>query len=61
MAIKYPATYARHIRDCCVKVIECERLRMEGATPDSLLLDAVCRSLEIIGEAAGKVSSEFRR
>lgn len=28
--------------------------------PESVIFDAICRNLEIIGEAAGKVEPEFR-
>ncbi len=33
---------------------------MSGTLPESVIFDAVCRNIEIIGEAAGKVGLEFR-
>ena len=52
--------YLLHIRDCCERLQECVTLRDEGATPSYILLDAVCRNLEIIGEASRKIGAEFR-
>jgi uncharacterized protein with HEPN domain len=52
--------YLLHIRDCCGRIIECRELRKLGTVPDHLLLDAVCRNLEILGEASRKVGQEFR-
>lgn len=55
-----PELYLLHIRDCCVRIAECRNLRGSGSVPDHLLLDAVCRNLEILGEASRKVGQEFR-
>jgi uncharacterized protein with HEPN domain len=60
MPAKDPVAYLQHIRDCCVQVAKCGEIRRNGEIPESILLDAVCRNLEIIGEAAGKVGPEFR-
>jgi uncharacterized protein with HEPN domain len=40
--------------------MQCATLRDQGATPAYILLDAVCRNLEILGEASRKISPEFR-
>ena len=60
MPAKDSAAYLQHIRDCCLQAAKCGELRGQCAVPDSLLLDAVCRNLEVIGEAAGKIDAEFR-
>jgi hypothetical protein len=44
-----------HIRDCCLELRECVRLRDAGGIPASILLNAASRSLEIIGEASRKI------
>ena len=49
-----------YIRDCCQRIAECVGLRTDGTVPERILLDAVCRNLEILGEAARKVVPEFR-
>ena len=60
MPAKDPAAYLKHIRDCCVQVALCGEIRRRGEVPESIILDAVCRDLEVIGEAAGKIGPEFR-
>jgi len=55
-----PHLYLLHIRDCCEELIRCESLRVEGGVPASILFHAVCRNLEIIGEASRKIGPEFR-
>ena len=40
--------------------MECASLRDRGATPAYILSDAVCRNLEILGEASRKIGPEFR-
>jgi uncharacterized protein with HEPN domain len=60
MPAKDPAAYLQHIRDCFVQVAKCGEIRKKGEVPESIILDAVCRNLEIIGEAAGKIGPEFR-
>ena len=60
MPSKDPLVYLMHIRDAC------ERIRAyAGREPaqwrsDPMVLDAICRNLEIIGEAAKRINSEFR-
>lgn len=41
-------------------MIECAALRDQGTTPTEILLDAVCRNLEILGEASRKIGPAFR-
>jgi uncharacterized protein with HEPN domain len=55
-----PLGYLRHMRDACERLIECASLRDTGTTPGYILLDAVCRNLEILGEASRKVGAQFR-
>ena len=55
-----PHVYLLHIRDSCEELIQCRGLREQGNVPASILFNAVCRNLEIIGEAARKIAPEFR-
>jgi len=55
-----PRLYLLHIRDCCERLQQCAALRAQGGMPPQILLDAVCRNLEIIGEASRKIGLEFR-
>jgi len=49
------------MRDACERLLECALRRGEGTTPGYILLDAVCRNLEVIGEASRKVGAGFSR
>jgi uncharacterized protein with HEPN domain len=60
MSTPDPPPYLLHIRDCCERLLECADLRGSSTVPAHLLLDAVCRNLEILGEASRKVGPEFR-
>jgi uncharacterized protein with HEPN domain len=55
---KDPTAYLMHIRDCCIQVLACAELRNRPDVPDSILLDAICRNIEVIGEAANKLGAE---
>ena len=55
-----PHVYLLHIRDCCNRILECRDLRDQKVVPDYILLDAVCRNLEILGEASRKIGEDFR-
>jgi uncharacterized protein with HEPN domain len=55
-----PQVYLLHIRDRCEELIQCRSLREQGTIPVSILFNAVCRNLEIIGEASRKIGPEFR-
>jgi uncharacterized protein with HEPN domain len=43
-----------------LQIRTCGELRVSGTLPEAVIFDAVCRNIEIIGEAAGKVGPEFR-
>jgi uncharacterized protein with HEPN domain len=60
MPAKDPYVYLMHIRDACRSTLSYCALLHEPAIPGQLLLDAVCRRLEVIGEAARKIGPEFR-
>ena len=60
MSSANPEVYLLHIRDCCEELLQCRGLREQGNVPASILLSAVCRNLEIIGEASRKIGAEFR-
>jgi len=55
-----PQVYLLHIRDRCEELLQCRSLREEGTVPASILFNAVCRNLEVIGEASQKIGLEFR-
>lgn len=55
-----PRIYLIHIRDRCEELIQCRELRGQGSVPISILLNAVCRNLEIIGEASQKIGPSYR-
>ena len=59
MASHNPRVYLLHMRDCCDRLVECAGLRGESAVPARVLLDAVCRNLEVLGEASRKLGPEF--
>jgi uncharacterized protein with HEPN domain len=54
-----PVLYLRHILDCCLELEKCADLRELPEVPESVVFAAICRNLEIIGEAAGKLGREF--
>lgn len=60
MTAPNPRVYLLHIRDCCQRILECAALRDQGTVPAHILLDAVCRNLEILGEASRKIGQDFR-
>jgi hypothetical protein len=60
MSSHSPRVYLLHMRDCCDRLSECAGLRGEATVPARVLLDAVCRNLEVLGEASRKLGSEFR-
>jgi len=55
-----PRIYLLHIRDCCEELVQCFGLREQGSVPVSILFNAVCRNLEILGEASRKAGAGFR-
>ena len=50
-----PALYLIHIRDCCEKIIEYSAASNGEWMTNKMATDAICRNLEIIGEAANKL------
>lgn len=60
MTTPEPRVYLLHIRDCCERIRECADLRNRGSAPTYILLDAVCRNLEILGEASRKIGADYR-
>jgi uncharacterized protein with HEPN domain len=60
MAGKDTLVYLMHIRDCCERILEYTTRGKEESVSDPMVLDAVCRNLEILGEAAKRTDSEFR-
>jgi len=56
-----PLVYVGHIRDCCQQLRECSALREKGTVPPAILFAAVCRNLEIIGEATRRIDTAFRQ
>ena len=61
MPAKDSYIYLMHIRDACQSIQGYFALLHGPAIPEQVLLDAVCRRLEIIGEAARKIGPEFRQ
>jgi uncharacterized protein with HEPN domain len=60
MAAMDPRLYLIHIRDCCTRILD-YTAGLESTWPSvSIILDAVCRNLEIIGEAARRFDESFR-
>src|ERR1035437_10215450 len=59
MPVPDPRIYLLHILDCCERLSECAVLRDEGGVPSHILLDAVCRNLEVIGKASRKIGTEM--
>jgi uncharacterized protein with HEPN domain len=60
MPAKDSRLYLIHIRECCERILE-YTAGIEATWPGvSLVHDAVCRNLEIIGEAARRFDDAFR-
>ena len=60
MPAKDPRLYLIHIRDCCNRILEFTA-GIESTWPTvPVVHDAVCRNLEIIGEAARRFDDAFR-
>jgi uncharacterized protein with HEPN domain len=61
MPEKDARVYLMHIRDCCQRVIAYTAEAGPGWTSRDLVMDAVCRNITVIGEAARKLDDDFRR
>jgi uncharacterized protein with HEPN domain len=60
MPAKDPRLYLIHIRECCERILDYTR-GIESTWPSfPVVHDAVCRNLEIIGEAARRLDDAFR-
>ena len=56
-----PRFYLLHIQECSERILSYTK-DLGAQWPDSpVVVDAVCRNLEIIGEAASKLDPEFRQ
>ena len=53
--------YLSHISECIDKIATYTKDGKEAFMADEMIRDAVLRNLEVIGEAVGKVSLEYRR
>ena len=51
MPAKDPRLYLIHIQDSCRRILDYTASLKPGWTTNPMVLDAVCRNLEIIGEA----------
>jgi len=59
MPAKDPRFYLVHIRECCERILSYSA-GIESSWPDvPVVYDAVCRNLEIIGEAARRFDESF--
>ena len=61
MPEKDPLVYVMHIRDCCRRIAEYTAAGGTDWPSKPLVMDAVCRNITIIGEAARKLDESFQR
>src|ERR1022692_3522740 len=61
MPTKDPLVYGMHIRDCCRRIAEYTATGGADWPASALIMDAVCRNITIIGEAARRLDEPFRR
>jgi uncharacterized protein with HEPN domain len=61
MADKDPEFYLIHLRECCERILAYTAELGARWAESPLVVDAVCRNLEIIGEAASKLDPPFRQ
>ena len=61
MPAKDPGLYLIHIRDCCQRILDYTAGHADTWMATPMILDAVCRNLEIIGEAANRLDESFRK
>ncbi|MBZ5617596.1 MAG: DUF86 domain-containing protein [Acidobacteriia bacterium] len=61
MPAKDPLVYIMHIRDSCRRIAEYTITGGDNWTSQPLIMDAVCRNITIIGEAARKLDDSFHR
>jgi uncharacterized protein with HEPN domain len=58
--MKDPVLYLLHIRDSAERILEYSVATETHWMENKMATDAICRNLEIIGEAANKLGEEFR-
>jgi uncharacterized protein with HEPN domain len=58
--VKDPVLYLLHIRDAAESILEYSHSNQGQWMRHKMATDAICRNLEIIGEAANKLGEEFR-
>jgi uncharacterized protein with HEPN domain len=61
MPAKDSLVYIMHIRDSCRRIAEYSIAGGNDWTSKPLIMDAVCRNITIIGEAARKLDDAFHR
>jgi uncharacterized protein with HEPN domain len=61
MPAKDPLLFVMHIRDSCRRIGEYSTAGGPEWPSNSLIMDAVCRHIAIIGEAARRLDEEFQR
>ncbi len=61
MPAKDPNVYLMHIRDCSRRIAEYIATGGAGWPSNPLIMDAVCRNITIIGEAARRLDESFHR
>ena len=59
MSVKDPLIYVMRIWDCCERILAYTAASGIDWSEEQLVMDAVCRNLEIIGEAARKTEPDF--
>jgi uncharacterized protein with HEPN domain len=61
MPAKDSSVYLMHMRDSCRRIAEYIALGGAGRPSNPLIMDAVCRNVTIIGEAARRLDESFHR
>ena len=62
MKNRTPELFFQDIRDCIEKIIRySENLSFDELTKNDMIIDAIIRNFEIIGEAAKHIPDEFKR
>ncbi|MCC6586575.1 MAG: DUF86 domain-containing protein [Bryobacterales bacterium] len=60
MGLKDSRLYLIHIRECCERILDYTAGIEETWPSVPVVYDAVCRNLEIMGEAARQLDADFR-
>jgi len=61
MPAKDPLVYIMHIRDSCRRIAEYSAAGGPDWPSKPLIMDAICRNITIIGEAARQLDESFRQ